>query len=315
MKLSRFTAFCLAQSLTLMFFALSPTPAFADDPPAAEDDLLDGDLDDLDGDSSPAPSAKPLPRGVAAPPPAIKNEVDARVAELAARADALGDELFEELPRLPNAEEEIRARIAEAQQREKDLAQEVERLSKQIQAKEEKKSVIGYGATVDLNKPSQPFERLRGRPLRDDPFGRSQFNWWQSLLGQLGQNVKANLRGLSQARINALKAEADSLALSQKPAHRAYVNLSVRRALEGSALGRNLVRRSDPRLNDLYRGRPQKGAATAQTNKARKAANPLDLGNSREQVRVELLPRVRDPITGLEKPIVNLTLGDPPGGR
>lgn len=312
MKLSRFTAFCLAQSLTLMFFALSPTPAFADDPPAAEDDLLDGDLDDLD--SAPAPKAKPLPRGVAAPPAAIKNEIDARVAELAARADDLGDELFEELSRLANADDEIKARIAEAEQREKDLAQEVERLSKQIQDKKDKKSVIGYGAPVSLNKPSQPFERLRGRPLRDDPFGRSQFNWWQALLGQLGQNVKANLRGLSQARINALKVEADSLALGQKPAHRAYVNLSLRRAVEGSALGRNLVRRSDPRLNDLYRGRPQQGKA--KTAKARsKAANPLDLGSSREQVRVELLPRVRDPITGLEKPIVNLTLGDPPGGR
>ena len=313
MKLSQIRAFCLAQSLTLLFFALSPTPAFADDPPAAEDDLLDGDLDDLDG-GAPAARSKPLPRGVAAPPPAIKNEVDARVAEIAARADALGDELFEELPRLPNADDEIRARIAEAQQREKDLAQEVERLSKQIQSKEEKKSVIGYGATVALNKPSQPFERLRGRPLRDDPFGRSQFNWWQALLGQLGQNVKANLKGLSQARINALKAEADSLALSQKPAHRAYVNLSLRRAVEGSALGRNLVRRSDPRLNDLYRGRPQ-AAQTDPTPKGRRAGNPLDLGSSREQVRVELLPRVRDPITGLEKPIVNLTLGDPPGGR
>jgi len=312
MKLSRFTAFCLAQSLTLMFFTLSATPAFADDPPAAEDDLLDGDLDDLD--SAPAPRREVLPRGVSAPPPAIKNEVDARVAELAARADSLGDELFEELARLPNADDEIKARIAEAQQREKDLAKEVERLSKQIQDEKEKKSVIGYGAPVALNKPSQPFERLRGRPLRDDPFGRSQFNWWQSLLGQLGQNVKANLRGLSQARINMLKAEADSLALSQKPAHRAYVNLSIRRAVEGSALGRNLVRRSDPRLNDLYRGRPQQGNK-AQPSKASKAANPLDLGSSREQVRVELLPRVRDPITGLEKPIVNLTLGDPPGGR
>jgi hypothetical protein len=299
-----------------------------------DDDLLDEDLDgDIDAGSGDAKNQ--LPPGMVVPPADEKARIDARVAELAARSDAIGDELFEELVQMENSNAEVERRVVEAKQRHKSLTAKIDKLTEEVKSggKAKKEPRPGYGQAVAIvpqgNSPLARYRDNRGmrsfdprgydpnRPLPPDPRGQQQLKWWQQLLITLAQGIMDTLKDLAEARTNSLKAESDALSLSTDAKYRPYVNASVRRAVGNSSLGRNAARRSDPRLNDLNFRRTPTVAKKTNTRRVQPTRR-YTTNNSNSAtfkpgpVKVELLPRVRDPITGREKPIVNLPLGAAP---
>ncbi|MGE0713095.1 MAG: hypothetical protein AB7N76_35250 [Planctomycetota bacterium] len=334
----------LLSATLLCSFALCGT-ALADDPPGArprvgkgglseeDDDLLDGALDAGKAKSAAVPgSAAP---GTAAaqtakieePPAQLKAKIDARVAELAARSDATGDELFEELTRMGASSGEVERRLKEAQERNKSLSKQIEELNRRLSQGDEARVGSGYGTRVEVaptgNSPLADY-RVRSsirdglderfdpnRPLPPDPRGQEQLKWWQRLLVTLAEGISEGLKTLAEARTNSLKAEADALALSTDARYRPYVDASVRRAVSSSTLGRNASRTRDSRLDDLDFRKPAAATPVKPTQPAAARYDNTQIPDN-ASVKVELLPRVRDPITGREKPVVNLTLGDAP---
>ena len=289
-----------------------------------DDDLLDGDL--LDGDlldEDPEPKAA---AGVTIPPPEVKRKLDAQIAALAARSEAIGDELFVELANTKQANAEIERRIEEAEARYRSLSAEVQRLSASMGnggARGTPQGPRGYGTPLTIGAGHSPMADLRNRsydPLLpigsgpDDPNGGQQLKWWEKLLLQLSEGVSEILKVLAEKRTNSLKAEADAISLGTDARYRAYVDNEVRRAVGTSALGSRL--KKNGRLNDLL---PKGGArktptrTPVTTRKPKIAAYP---GNNKRYDRGPmpdryLLPLRRDALTGEVRPMVAIPLGSP----
>lgn len=314
-------------TLTAGLLFLSAGAARADDPPVTgsnsgldqeEDDLLGGDLL---GESSP----KPATSGVAIPPPELKRQIDKQIADLAARSDAVGDELFVELASANASNAEIERRIQEAETRYRDLSMQVNQLALRMEGEEEPapraQGPRGYGTPLVLGAGSSPMADLRNRPYdplrvvgKADPQGRQQLKWWEELLVQLAAGVSDVLKVLSEKRTNGLKAEADSIALGTDPRYRPYVDAEVRKAVSASAMGSNLRKGgADPRLNDLSLGgsttpAPAPNKIRSYEGSGASAAPPSAIGPMPTRYLLEVK---RDPVTGVERPVVALPLGAP----
>ena len=293
---------------------------------AQEDDLLDGDLleDDLLGEDA---GAKPA-AGPALPPAEVKRELDAKIAALAARSEAIGDELFVELANTANANAEIERRIEEAEERYRSLSQQIASLSNRPAAGPSVQGPRGYGTPLVIGAGHSPMADLRNRaydPLQPvgrgpiDPNGGQQLKWWEKLLLQLAEGVTELLKVLAEKRTNSLKAEADSIALGTDAKYRPYVDSEVRKAVGTSTLGSRLKKSgASNRLNDLLpRGNDRTPARRPRTTKP--AAKPKIAtynGNNRYKrgpmPDSYLLPLKRDALTGEVRPMVALPLGAAP---
>ena len=124
-------------------------------------------------------------------------------------------------------------------------------------------------------------------------------------------DLEEGLQELAQKRTNALKAAGDNLTLSTDPKYRDYANESVRRNIRESSFGRNsMTRRKDSRLNDLFPSR--KATPIKRADGSFRSKDPLKGASLNVSIKSLLLPRVRDPITGRERPVINLPLGMAP---
>lgn len=318
-------------SLALLGAGLVPGVVFESQIAAAqgadEDDLLDGDLldDDLLDEGSDT-GAKPA-AGVAVPPAEVKRELDAKIAALAARSEAIGDELFVELTNTANANAEIERRIEEAEERYRNLSAQIARLSNRPTGPRVQ-GPRGYGTPLVIGAGHSPMADLRNRaydPLQPvgrgpvDPNGGHQLKWWEKLLLQLAEGVTELLKVLAEKRTNSLKAEADSIALGTDAKYRPYVDSEVRKAVGTSALGSRLKKTgSSNRLNDLLpRGGTTKTPARPRPTKpADKPKIATYTGNNRysrgPMPDSYLLPLKRDALTGEVRPMVALPLGAAP---
>ncbi len=296
---------------------------------ADEDDLLDGDLLDddlLEGEDTGAKQGDQA--AVAAPPPEVKRELDAQIAALAARSEAIGDELFVELANTANANAEIERRIEEAEERYRNLSAQISKLSGSRPSAPRVQGPRGYGTPLVIGAGHSPMADLRNRtydPLEPigrgpfDPNGGQQLKWWEKLLLQLAEGVSELLKVLAEKRTNSLKAEADSIALGTDARYRPYVDSEVRKAVGTSALGSRLTKKgstSSNRLNDLL---PNSGTPAARPRTMQPAAKPkikAYTGSNRfsrgPMPDSYLLPLKRDALTGEVRPMVSLPLGAAP---
>jgi hypothetical protein len=285
-----------------------------------EDDLLDGDLLD---DDEPTPATEQ----VTLPPPEVKRELDARIAALANRSEAIGDELFVELKNTANANAEIERRIEEAEANYKSLSAQVAKLSASTKGARAK-TPRGYGTPLTIGAGHSPMADLRNRPYDPlqpigrgaDPDGLQQLKWWEKLLLQLAEGVTEILKVLAEKRTNSLKAEADAISLGTDARYRPYVNSEVRKAVGTSGLGSRLKKSgTNDRLNDLL---PKGVAKRTPTRAPAPVAKPkiADYTGNKRYDRGPmpdsyLLPERRDALTGEVRPMVALPLGAAPRRR
>jgi len=319
-------------SLALLGAGLVPGVVFQSQMASAqgadEDDLLDGDLLDddlLEGEDS---GSKAAEGAVATPPAEVKRELDAQIAALAARSEAIGDELFVELANTANANAEIERRIEEAEERYRNLSAQIAKLSGSRPSGPRVQGPRGYGTPLVIGAGHSPMADLRNRaydPLQPvgrgpfDPNGGPQLKWWEKLLLQLAEGVSELLKVLAEKRTNSLKAEADSIALGTDARYRPYVDSEVRKAVGTSALGSRLKKKgSSNRLNDLLpnsgkntpAARPRTTKPTAKPKiKAYTGSNRFNRGPMPDSY---LLPLKRDALTGEVRPMVSLPLGAAP---
>lgn len=287
-----------------------------------EDDLLGDDLLDEEPKTPKKTAGVPL----TVPPAEVKRELDAKIAALAARSEAIGDELFVELATTRDANAEIERRIEEAEERYRSLSAEIARLSGKNQPSGPRvQGPRGYGTPLVIGAGHSPMADLRNRsydPLARvgngpmDPNGKHQLKWWEKLLLQLAEGVSDLLKVLAEKRTNSLKAEADSISLGTDARYRPYVDTEVRKAVGTSGLGSRLKKSgSKNRLNDLLPsgGNRTKAAAPKPTTKAKpKIATYTGSGNAKSRGPMPdsyLLPFKRDPLTGESRPVVALPLG------
>ncbi len=167
----------------------------------------------------------------------------------------------------------------------------------------------GYG----YNDPSGVYGSSGYRPISQPAAGTpdSRMSWWQQLLLKSLEGVAEGLKGLSERRANELKARNERIRRDY-PSYRAYVDVESRRAIERSAFARAGASSSggyDRRLDDLILG-PARGSTTtapAPTSADAGAAAAVDLRRSTRPVA--RLPRVRDPVTGEERIMIDMPLG------
>jgi hypothetical protein len=151
-----------------------------------------------------------------------------------------------------------------------------------------------------------------------------RMSWWQKLTLTLLDAVHHGVKQLANNRANELKLRAELVALDTEARYRPYVDFESRRAIENSAFARGGAG-YDTRLNDLMLGnnRPltatpsgTSGATTTNTTAARGGGidrtNPLNTGIPTTPIKVTRLPRVRDPISGVERVVIDMPLGVDP---
>lgn len=153
-----------------------------------------------------------------------------------------------------------------------------------------------------------------------------RMSWWQKLTLTLLDAVHHGVKQLANNRANELKLRAELLALSTDARYRPYVDFESRRAIENSAFARGGAG-YDTRLNDLMLGnnRPLTatpsgtggGSTTNATTSSRAGGgidrtNPLATGIPSTPIKVTRLPRVRDPISGVERVVIDMPLGVDP---
>lgn len=152
-----------------------------------------------------------------------------------------------------------------------------------------------------------------------------RMSWWQKLTLTLLDAVHHGVKQLANNRANELKLRAELLALSTDARYRPYVDFESRRAIENSAFARGGAG-YDTRLNDLMLGnnRPltatpsgTSGSSTTNTTTAARGGgidrtNPLNTGIPTTPIKVTRLPRVRDPISGVERVVIDMPLGVDP---
>ena len=129
---------------------------------------------------------------------------------------------------------------------------------------------------------------------------------------RLAGGVNEGLKLLAEKRANGLKAEGDSIALGTEPRYRAYVDAEVRRVVGASALGSNLRKGGvDPRLSDLSLGNGSNAPAPApEPDKLRSYQGAAETSLPKGPMPKRYLLEVkRDPVTGVERPVVALPLG------
>ena len=142
-------------------------------------------------------------------------------------------------------------------------------------------------------------------PARGTP--DSRMSWWQQLLVKSLEGVAEGLKGLTERRANELKARTERIRRNY-PEYRAYVDYESRRAIERSAFSR--ASGYDKRLDGLILGPAHSGNTTTATATTTTAGRTdLTSATSRTARPVARLPRVRDPVTGEEKLIIDMPLG------
>lgn len=140
----------------------------------------------------------------------------------------------------------------------------------------------------------------------------SRMSWWQQLLLKSLEGVAEGIKGLSERRANELKARNERIRRNY-PEYRAYVDYESRRAIERSAFSR--AGGYDKRLDDLILGpaRTTGNGGTTTTTAGNNATPVRDVSSlnatSRTSRPIARLPRVRDPVTGEEKLIIDMPLG------
>ena len=163
-----------------------------------------------------------------------------------------------------------------------------------------------YGTPLSTSRPAAPAPS-------DAEAGEDQFAWWQRLLLDGLDGSSQGLQQLRENRANSLKARADALTLSTDPAYRSYVNDSIRHSVDRTSFVSSSSSSYDSRLDDLILGTQsrQQGGGDAGSDPLVSAAD-ANQGGYHAAVRVERLPRERDPVTGEERIIVNMPLGVDP---
>lgn len=266
------------------------------------DDLLDPELGEV-VDPTTSPKADPFGE----PPAAVKAAIDARARAIGEQGAQLQAELTE-LTRLGRQdrsryEAELGRRIADADGRLNNLQAQVEQLSGNADARARTR-VRGYGDPLSLDGSG------RGAGRQDS----DQYKWWDKTLHTTTDGVDRSLQALVERRANALKAEADAVALGVDPKYRSYADGATRRELErslGASTGQAQAP-SDNRLNDLLLpGRTSNPIPVASGGNTGQAAARFDEANytRRPGFTVKLLPRVKDPVTGKERVMIDYPLG------
>lgn len=174
----------------------------------------------------------------------------------------------------------------------------------------------GYG----YNDPSGVYGSNGYRPIRQPAAGTpdSRMSWWQQLLLKSLEGVAEGIKGLSERRANELKARNERIRRDY-PAYRAYVDVESRRAIERSAFARAGASGGNPdrRLDDLILG-PARGSGSGTTgSNPTSSAGRIDVSTpgaaadirSNATRPVARLPRVRDPVTGEERIVIDMPLG------
>lgn len=165
----------------------------------------------------------------------------------------------------------------------------------------------GYGA----NDPYGTYAENNFEPIHYPARGTPDrgMSWWQQLLIKSLEGVAEGLKGLSERRANELKARNEKIRRNY-PEYRAYVDYESRRAIERSAFSR--AGGYDKRLDGLILG-PARTTGSGTTTTAGTSTSRPDLSSlgatSRTSRPVARLPRVRDPVTGEEKLIIDMPLG------
>lgn len=163
----------------------------------------------------------------------------------------------------------------------------------------------GYGAPISARR---TYDANGETTLGGD--GSGQMRWWEKLLATLVEGVAGGVKGyVATTRMNELKARADRLALRAGIENRPYADARVRQAVDAAGLSRMGY---DKRLDDLLLGGNRTGGGTGALRP--EPVTPVtDVGVARGPSRpVPRLPRVRDPITGAEKVVINMPLGADP---
>ena len=328
-------AFLSRLTLALVLGALaSVTPVHAEDGPGSKPASGDDLSDLLSLDETLATNAGPAPAAQAAQgiPPEVKAEIDRQAAALRADADAMERELYDELPTQLEtdpaaADAEIVRRMAEADGRLNNLEAKIDQLSEAMangsspasQPGARVNGPRGYGDPIRVGEAPRagrsplPDHRGRGPRRGQDPRGEEQFAWWQKLVLAMMDGIQGGLEQLAEKRANALKGEADALALGTDPRYRGYADAAVRRELGDSNLALRAGMGGDPRLNDLFL------APSSSPSAGPVVAGPSALAPSRiddpslfagPSTPVTLLPRVRDPVTGRERIVIDYPLGE-----
>ncbi len=292
----------------------APVAVFAqgqpDNGPAIEESGLEDDDDLLDPDLG-APSKRQVGRSnVPVPPVAEKMRIDDEAFAIGRSADQVADELkdlvrqFRADPRAANLEtirrlKEADNRLASLRTRLDVLEADLEKREGRTRARRRQRGT--YGTALDLNR--------RARNSQSHRAGEQQFDWWHGLARKALGGLPKGLKLLGEKRVNALKSRADALAMSTERRFRGYANASVREVVESSRLGQPVF---DRRLNDLFLGgNDQARTPINSASDRRRAARKGPVVNFDTREPVILLPRVRDPVTGRTRVVVDLPLGGP----
>lgn len=160
---------------------------------------------------------------------------------------------------------------------------------------------LGYGSPL---RPVRSYDPSGETGLGGN--GEGQARWWEKLLATVVEGVAGGMRGyVATVRANELKARADRLALRAGIENRPYADARVRAAVEASGLSRMGY---DKRLDDLLLGGHRSGSGGGL--RAEPATPVTDVSIPRGPSKpIPRLPRVRDPITGAEKVMINMPLG------
>ncbi len=175
----------------------------------------------------------------------------------------------------------------------------------------------GYG----YNDPSGVYGSSGYRPIRQPAAGTpdSRMSWWQQLLLKSLEGVAEGIKGLSERRANELKARNERIRRDY-PGYRAYVDVESRRAIERSAFARAGASSGnhDRRLDDLILG-PARGTGSSASSGSGSTSSGGRVDVSTAGASADLrtngirpvarLPRVRDPVTGEERIVIDMPLG------
>jgi hypothetical protein len=194
------------------------------------------------------------------------------------------------------------------------LQEQIDQLNRRIAGDDDRPAAAGdptapgsYGTPLSLDRPYSA-------PSRQSDSGAEQFTFWEEQLHQaIAPGDSRAVQEVAENRLNSLKARGDQVALDAAPEHRPYVNNSVRQTVENTLWGGSdeVGEVYDSRLDDLILGSANSGG---QSNPSQPNPAPISESDDWEErtLRVQPLPRVRDPITGEERVIVDLALGVDP---
>lgn len=152
------------------------------------------------------------------------------------------------------------------------------------------------------------------RPAEGTP--ESRMSWWQKLLLSAIEGAAEGVKGLAERRANELRARSEKIR-REYPNYRAWVDVETRRAIERSAFARagSSSPTYDRRLEGLILGPAGSGSSSSSTASTSTGRVDLSTAGAGADLRsnstrpVARLPRVRDPVTGEERIVIDMPLG------